>query len=213
MPTDFLAELLGNQTRARVLRLFTIGPDTERTLDDVRKKTQIKNPVLLARELAVLTRLGVLKTGIRELEPAPSEAESLQMQKKSTPTQYWIIDREYPHAQALRLFVRDTQAPIDEGVVTQLRRTGRLRLLVVSGGFVDSDNEQGRIDLLLVGEAMNEEKIQEVLRGIEAQRGREMQYAIFSPKEFKYRLDVQDRLIRDVLDYPHRVLFDKLNLL
>ena len=110
--------------------------------------------------------------------------------------------------------VGDTQQPIDEGVVSELRRSGKLRLIIASGRFLDADGGvHDGIDLIIVGENMNESKVQGTLRTIEADRGREILYAVFSPKEFKFRLDVQDRLIRNVLDYPHHILFDKLNVL
>ena len=207
MQKDFLAELLRDTVRTRVLRLFIASGDVAQTLDDVRAKTQTTNRAKIATELKELTELGILKVALEEM------SVDCATEKKETSVQRWILDREHPYAQALRLFVRDTQVPIDDDVVTQLRRAGKLRLLIVAGGFSDTEQSQGRIDLLIVGESLHEDKIQLVLRDIEAQRGRELQYAIFSPKEFKYRLDVQDRLIRDVLDYPHHVLLDKLNML
>ena len=205
MQKDFLSELLGNPVRARLLRLLTASSDTEHTFDDLRKKMQIKDGAIIQRELTALMKLGIVKTQERETE----------FDKHGQRASYkaWSFEREHPYAQALRMFVRDTQQPIDEGVITQLRRTGRLALVVVSGRLLDAEDGQDRIDMLIAGEALNEGKIQTVLRGIEAERGREVQYALFSPKEFKYRLDVKDRLIRDMLDYQHHILLDKLNLL
>ena len=40
--------------------------------------------------------------------------------------------------------------------------------------------------------------------------GRELRYALLSSDDLLYRLTVSDRLIRDVLDYPHRIVLDKL---
>ncbi|MBI4067894.1 hypothetical protein HY413_00615 [Candidatus Kaiserbacteria bacterium] len=205
MQKDFLSELLGDQVRAKLLRLLVSASDTAYTVDDLRKKLQIKNGAVIQRELTALMKLGVVKTQERETAPDKNG--------KNTLYKAWAFDREHPYAQALRMFIRDTQQPIDEGVVTQLRRTGRLALVIVSGRLLDDEDGEGRIDMLIAGEALHEDKIQAVLRGIEAQRGCEVQYALFSPKEFKYRFDVQDRLIRDMLDYPHHILLDKLNLL
>jgi len=208
MQKDFLSEFLGNQARARILRLLTAVADTEYTLDEIRKKAQMKSAAAVQRELTVLARLGLLKTGLVETESGTGTKMKIVQAK------VWALDREHPYAQALRLFVRDTQQPIDEGVVSELRRSGKLRLIIASGRFLDADGGvHDGIDLIIVGENMNESKVQGTLRTIEADRGREILYAIFSPKEFKFRLDVQDRLIRDVLDYPHHILFDKLNVL
>lgn len=210
MQKDFLSEILGNQVRARILRLLSAAADTEYTLDEIRKKAQVKSGAVVQRELDALARLGILKIGLEETEGVAEKTP------KPARTKIWALDREHPYAQALRLFVRDTQQPIDEGVVSELRRSGKLRLVIASGKFLDVEGgagERGCIDLIIVGESMNEAKVQTTLRAIEADRGREIFYAVFSPKEFKFRLDVQDRLIRDVLDYPHHVLFDKLNVL
>jgi hypothetical protein len=49
--------------------------------------------------------------------------------------------------------------------------------------------------------------------GMEAEIGKELRYAYFSTDEFRYRLSMYDKLIRDILDYPHRVLLDKLGIL
>jgi hypothetical protein len=44
------------------------------------------------------------------------------------------------------------------------------------------------------------------IRALEAEIGREIVYAVFDYKEFLYRLNMYDKLIRDVLDFPHKVL-------
>ena len=208
MQKDFLSEFFGNQARARILRLLTAVADAEYTLDEIRKKAQVKSVALVQRELNALARFGLIKTGLIEAGIGAGPG------KKAARTKVWALDREHPYAQALRLFVRDTQQPIDEGVVSELRRSGKLRLVIASGRFLDAEGgAHDGVDLIIVGENMNESKVQGTLRTIEADRGREILYAVFSPKEFKFRLDVQDRLIRNVLDYPHHILFDKLNVL
>ena len=50
------------------------------------------------------------------------------------------------------------------------------------------------------------------MHALEAELGREIRYAFFTTPDFRYRLGVYDRLLRDVFDYPHRVLLDKIGL-
>ena len=95
-------------------------------------------------------------------------------------------------------------------LLEKLRRVGRLRLVIMSSTFMSARSGDAKIDLLLVGDSFDGKKMDAVLAGIESERGREIRYAAFSPMEYAYRLDVQDRLIRDLLDYPHQVLLDKL---
>ena len=47
---------------------------------------------------------------------------------------------------------------------------------------------------------------------MEAEMGRELQYATLSTEEFFYRRSIGDRLVRDVVDFPHEVLVDRIGL-
>jgi hypothetical protein len=42
--------------------------------------------------------------------------------------------------------------------------------------------------------------------------GKEIRYSAFETGEFQYRLGMYDKLIRDVLDYPHETVLDKLGV-
>ena len=46
----------------------------------------------------------------------------------------------------------------------------------------------------------------------DAELGREIRYASFETEDFRYRLGAYDRLLRDVFDYPHSLLIDKIGL-
>jgi hypothetical protein len=47
------------------------------------------------------------------------------------------------------------------------------------------------------------------MRTLEAIFGRELRYAAFPTAEFRYRMTVQDKLLRDTFDFPHRILLDR----
>jgi hypothetical protein len=59
---------------------------------------------------------------------------------------------------------------------------------------------------------MNKSKIEEGMRRIEAEMGIELVYATFTTKDFIYRLNMYDKLVRDVLDFPHQVIFQAKEL-
>ena len=59
---------------------------------------------------------------------------------------------------------------------------------------------------------MKRGKIEEGIRKLEAEIGAELVYAIFDTKEFIYRLNMYDKLVRDILDYPHEVLLQAKEL-
>ena len=69
-----------------------------------------------------------------------------------------------------------------------------------------------QIDLLIVGDHLEERVLARIVHSLEAELGREIRYASFATEDFRYRLGVYDRLLRDVFDYPHRLLIDKIGL-
>lgn len=79
-----------------------------------------------------------------------------------------------------------------------------MKLIIISGIFIK--NHDSRVDLLIVGDKMKRKKIEEGIKKIEAEIGIELVYAVFETKEFIYRLNMYDKLVRDILDYPHEVV-------
>jgi hypothetical protein len=69
-----------------------------------------------------------------------------------------------------------------------------------------------RVDILVVGDKLNKGSIETALRNIEAEVGKELSYAFFDTEEFKYRVGICDKFVRDVLDYPHEKIVNKINL-
>jgi hypothetical protein len=50
------------------------------------------------------------------------------------------------------------------------------------------------------------------MRRLESEIGRELRYTMLVSEDFLYRLNMNDKLVRDTFDYPHRIVFDRLNI-
>ena len=50
------------------------------------------------------------------------------------------------------------------------------------------------------------------MRKLESEIGRDLRYALLGSEDFAYRLNMNDKLVRDIMDYPHRIVFDRLNI-
>ena len=98
----------------------------------------------------------------------------------------------------------------DSEIVKRLARVGKLKLVIVSGLFIQ--NWDSRIDLLVVGDNLRKGTLENTIKILESEIGREIRYAAFETSDFKYRLAVYDKLIRDILDYAHEKLLDKLDI-
>ncbi|OGG62245.1 hypothetical protein A3I46_02175 [Candidatus Kaiserbacteria bacterium RIFCSPLOWO2_02_FULL_54_13] len=186
-----LAKLFGSPARLKMLRLFAFNQDTTFTLADVAARTKLSR-ASSRRELAELIAADLVrKRGANAL-----------MRYQTNPN--------FEHLAALSVFIRDTTSVRPKSIVTALRRAGVLRLVVLSGHFTGVVEPQ--IDLLVVGDALEERVVASTVRSLEAEFGREIRYASFATPDFRYRHSVYDRLLRDVFDYPHRVLIDKIGL-
>jgi hypothetical protein len=104
-----------------------------------------------------------------------------------------------------------TAAPIDrEKLIKHLNEAGRMKLIILSGVFLQ--REDRRVDLLVVADTIRKGILERFLKKLEARMGKEIIYAAFTTEEFLYRFGMYDHFIRDVLDYPHEKILNKLGV-
>lgn len=191
--TDVLQKLFGSPARIKLLRLFLFNPRQSFSLTDVVERSRVKSRDA-RRELDLYAKLRVIKRA-RKTAHAPGP-------------RFMLSDTfEYTHAlQALLLNV-----PVQgDTILKRIRPVGNLKLLVLSGVF--AGEWEGRLDLLVVGDRINERKLRERVRRFESEIGKELRYASLTTQDFFYRLNMNDHLLRDVLDYPHQIVLDKLDI-
>lgn len=186
-----LAKLFGSPARLKTLRLFVFNKDAVFTISDIASRTKLSKDVT-RREITELISAGLVR-------------------KKGgdTPVRYQTNPR-FEHLDALEIFIRDTTNVRPQKMISALRRAGVLRLVALSGFFMGVLESQ--VDLLIVGDKLEERVLATVVRSLEAELGREIRYASFTTEDFRYRFGVYDRLLRDVFDYPHRLLVDKIGV-
>lgn len=122
----------------------------------------------------------------------------------------YCANKKFEHYQPLLAFVRTTTEVSDHRIVHELKKAGNLRLVTLSGLFTGAI--ETRADMIIVGDKLDERRLEKSIHELEAELGRELRYAAFSNEDFRYRVGVYDRLVRDIFDYPHRVIFDKIGV-
>lgn len=104
-------------------------------------------------------------------------------------------------------------APFSRGeLLKKIKTVGRLKLVVISGIFLQQPEEESRIDLFIVADSVKKNNLKSVLNDIESKIGRELVYSVLSGSEFQYRIGIYDKFIRDIFDSPHEKIFNKLNI-
>lgn len=186
-----LAKLFGTSARLKLLRLFFFNKDTAFSVEEAATRTKLSSEAV-RKELADMVSAGIFK---KRGERAAARYQ---------------VNGRFEHFSPLDHFIRETTSVHPTRVLSELKKSGTLRLVVLTGMFTGT--QEPAVDLLVVGDALTERTLASAVHALEAELGREIRYASFATPDFRYRLGVYDRLIRDVFDYPHRLLVDRIGL-
>lgn len=186
---DVLAKLFGSSARVKTLRLILFNKDKKFTVREAAYRSKVTKEAA-RRELELFARINLVKKSKQGKEAAYS------------------VNPSFEHFEQLRAFFRRTTELRHSEVTKALKKCGVIKLLILSGTLTDTT--ESSIDLLIVGDKITPKKIETSIRALEAELGQELTYAVFSTEDFRYRLGVYDRLLRDVLEYTKIVLVDKI---
>ena len=214
MGEDFLDKLFGNSARARLVRIFIFNSSESFTLAKAAKRAGISNQAA-GKELKSLEQLGIVKKGKhadhKRSSHAPKNKKSRKVGRVTKPESTWLLNAGFKHLRALSSFIHEVSPIRYDNIADTLKSSCRLSAVIVSGCFVGDPTRP--VDLIVVAENINGDKLEHAIKMLEPLAGSEIRYASFSTPEFRYLLTIQDRLIRDTLDYPHQVLLDRKRLL
>jgi hypothetical protein len=184
---EILGKILGNSARVKIMRLFLFNRGKSFTTNEVIKRSRV-NPVLAHRELRLLYSVGFLKRRLKD----------------------WSFNSSFKYGGEFEGLLLSSDTLSKQAILDNFKKVGRIKLVIISGVFIK--NHDSRVDLLIVGDKMKRSKIEEGIRKIEAEIGVELVYAVFETKEFLYRLNMYDKLVRDIIDYPHEIVLQAKEL-
>jgi len=164
-----------------------LNPSDGFTKKDVTKRSQVTSSIV-GKELKLLASVGFIK-------------------KHSTT---WSFNPLFKYAKEFDRLLVAADTIDRKSIGDSFKKVGRVKLLLVSGIFIK--NKDTRIDLLIVGDKMKRNKIDKEIKKLEAEIGTELMYAVFDTKEFIYRLNMYDKLVRDVIDFPHEIIIQTKDL-
>lgn len=205
MSLPILADLFGSKNRVKILKFFLFNNEHPYSKEDVSSLAKIPSRDII-RELNMLLKIGLIqkKSFFKEFK----DGRSGKVKKKRVPG--YKTDPSFEYMRALQqLLIKSV--PLDEGrIKQQLQKAGKINLIIVSGVFIQEDD--ATLDLMIVGDKLKDGILKQGIHTIESELGSQLRYAIFSTSDFKYRLSMYDRLIRDVLDYPHQKVLDRIGI-
>lgn len=192
----------------KILRLFLLNPLEAYDIVTVAEKSKV-SLIEARREIALIKSVGIIvgKTFTKEVVSKSSKKGAKQTKKR---VEGFQLKTTFPLLSAIKnLIVSETPLNRDE-IAQRLKGVGKIKFLAISGIFIDEP--EARVDMLIVGDGLKKRSIENVLRTIEAEIGKEISYGALETPEFLYRISVYDKFVRDILDIRHDTVVDKIGV-
>lgn len=188
---DILSKIFGGEIKMKIIKLFIFNQDKIFSIKDISKRVQAESSKV-RKEVSLMEKMGLLRK---------------RTIKKS---QGFIVNQQFSYLKPLQNFLVNVEPLQPNEIVKKINKTGSIKLIVTSGVFIQ--DPESRADLLIVGDSIKRNKLENTIKGLESEMGKEIRYAYFTTEEFKYRLSMYDKLTRDILDYPHNKVWNKLGI-
>lgn len=207
---EILGKLFSSDALVKVMRLFLMHKEEAFDLDDITERSRVKS-TSAKLEIKLLEDIGFIKKKVFTkdvIKPArKSSAKSRQRTKDKDPEivkkkcKGWMINDKFPYIRPLQALLIETETLEREDLASKFKNVGKIKLLLAAGVFIQ--DEESRVDLLIVGDNLKKRTIEDIISRLEAEMGTALDYAIFETDDFKYRVDMYDKLVCDVLEFPH----------
>jgi hypothetical protein len=192
----------------KVMRMFLFNPGAAYDIVQISDRMNLSSATA-RKEVQLLQRIGFLKRRIYTKEIARKRGKRITVSHKRT--QGWTLNPKFPYLSLLQSFLVNTNIVRHKEILRRLNSCGKIKLVILAGVFIH--DPESRVDILIVGDGLKKGQTDSVIRTLEADIGKELKYAAFETKDFHYRLSMCDKLIRDILDYSHETIIDRLGVI
>lgn len=195
---SMLAKLFGSVARVKLLKLFLLNPDTSYYIRQIARHLNLQLSAV-RRELENLETFGLLEShaGGEDEEEEPGNRHDRK---------YYRTNRDFVLFNEIKELVIKGQILCEKDFTDKLKKLGTIRLLILSGLFMN--DTQASVDMLIVGN-FDKTKVAKLVRKLEEDLVTEVNYAVLSEEEFKYRRQVTDVFLYSVLEGKKIVVIDE----
>lgn len=192
IPMTILEKIFGGSARIKIMRLFLFNPSLSFNGSEVTDRTKISS----AKSRSELNFL--------------HSVNLINKKTNSSGKSIWSLNNNFSYLNEFQRLLLKTSLITPQEITRKISKVCKVKMIVLTGLF--TEHWEGGLDIMVVADKFKSSSVESVMSQIEAEVGREIRYSILETDEFKYRHGIGDRLIRDVVDYPHRVIFDKLKV-
>lgn len=223
-----LAKLFGSKSRVKLLKIFMSQPGKRFYIRQLARglKLQVNS---VRRELENLEKFGLLTSkDLDEVDKKIMEKDDYLVQtvqdikrikgakkKKKTADdtakqdkKYYQVNKNFVLYDEIKALIIKAQILYEKDFIEKLHQIGQPKVLILSGVFVgDTDS---KVDMFVVGR-LNKGKLVKLITELETELGREINYSIMNTAEYKYRRDITDIFLYDLLEGDNIVVLDEIS--
>lgn len=192
-----IEQLFGSKTRVKLLQLFYSNPNRSFYVREITRKIdeQINS---VRRELSNLLSIGIIV----------SDTTNNRL--------YYEVNQKFEYFGPLTeifgngkpsLAATATTGGTDTG---DIKSIGNVEIAVYTGQF--TRDESPGVDVFIVGD-INKTQLGRFMTDLETKEGKELRYTQMSMSDFKYRVQINDRFVANILDAKKQIIVDKNNML
>jgi len=217
-----LGNLFGSNARVKILKLFLLHPGDRYYIRQISRDLKLQlNSV--RRELENLENFGLLfsESSTTEDKDEKEKLDNILAQKKSVKKEknmkienkqdrkYYQVNENFILFEEIKSLIVKAQILYEREFIEKLQKIGSPKLLILSGFFVNL--EDAPVDLFVVGR-INRVKFQKLVKDLEKELGKEVNYTVMDSAEFSYRKNITDMFLYDILENKKIVVIDEFKL-
>lgn len=199
---DPLESIIGDDVRAKLLRLFVLNADFVYTVSDfsnaLKKRDQVLTP-----SLRRLERDGIIRK--KKISKADQRNRSIS---KSVG---YGLNKRYLHRDFLERLVKISVPTEKDVLAKKIVRVPGVQCVVMADVFVEKP--RNRVDLIVASSEENEQDLRILVQDSERVIGRELRCTFLTVNDLLYRIRMNDRFIRAILEEEgYSVYLDNVGL-
>lgn len=185
MNSDPIEILFDDESTVRILRYLLVHSHTAFTTKKLSTELKLQTRVI-TKILKRLLKTGLVKKG----------------KQKSN-----VIYRLQSDSSLVKPLRELLQFNIDESkkdLKKSFKNAGQVKTLIFSG--ILTGNDRSQVDVVVVGDKLNVTELRKQLRQLGYKTGYDLRYVQLNSEEYSYRKEMNDRLLRNVLDFEHEII-------
>jgi hypothetical protein len=190
---ETLSKLFGSEAKVKMMRLFLFNPETVFDTAEIAKRSN-ENATKVRKEINLLQKTNLVKH------------HAMRSGKNG-----FVLNSQFTYLLPLQNFLINIEPLHSKEIIKRIGKLGTIKLLLIAGVFIQ--NPESRVDILIVGDHIKKAGLEHTIKSLESEIGKELRYSYFTTEDFNYRNGMCDKLTRDILDYPHKTLVNKLGIL